>query len=432
MKIKPHFFVRFIPVLALLATVPVLGQDMIDDATGLTYTVAEDQATVTGGTVPDDGRLVIPETLGEHLVAAIGVRAFSGTDQNFNTSILSLEAPSVQTLEEKAFDYCTELKSFSLPVATSIGERAFHFCVDLATVSLPKATSIGDWAFKDCGDLESVILPEAMSIGESAFRPCIKLEVIALPKATSIGDKAFEGCRNLESVILPEVISIGESAFNSCDDLLTISLPKATSIGDRAFGDCSDLESVILPEARSIGHGTFSSCFDLKTVFLPKAQSIEPFTFFNCFKLKGIYLGSDAKISHVIAFQDTPADLTIHYHPEHKDHFTSGSWAETGKNFNEVVRPFAQPVEIAADGSDAVLRIRHADKAEGDDWTYAVEHSTNLSDREGWADAAPSSSGSATADGIVTKTRRFDGAASAAFFRVGASPTFMDLSPSQE
>ena len=400
-------------LLLLAAATIATAQEQTDSTTGLTYTIANGEATVTGitsGSLPTEGKLVIPETLGGVPVTSIGESAFAGTFSAPNTAILEIKAPSVQTVSDRAFEFCTKLKSLtneSLPKATTIANYTFENCLDLTDVFLPVATTIGTQAFWECITLNNVELPEATTIGRSAFGKCNGLTAISFPLASSIGDNAFYQCYKLVTVYLPNATFIGNYTFYHCFALTTLSLPEADSIGLISFFECSSLKSISLPKVDKIGSRAFSHCKELKHVYLGQ----RPMLLENPFD-PGVYR----------QFDNTHADLTIHHHPEYRQHFDSGNWASLKKN--EVVRPFSGPVDIASGTGTATLRIRHAaSSGSNDDWAYAVERSTDLST---WADAAPTASGSDTANNVVIKSRTFDGSASAAFYRVQATPNFMN------
>ena len=448
---RPALRFTVIPALvlagSLLAATPASAQEQTDSATGLTYTLANNEATVTGITsdrLPADGKLVIPETLGGKPVTKIGEDAFKG-----DPALKEFSASSVKRVGAYAFYDCDALTSFSLPVATTIGSYAFSYCdaltrvalpklvstefaafspcTSLISISMPEATSIGIYTFWGCTSLTSVSLPEATSIGNSVFQGCTTLPTISLPKAHTIGNDSFQGCTALQTVDLPKTHTIRDRSFQSCTSLQTVNLPKAHAIGDGSFQGCTTLPTISLPKATYLDVNTFAGCTRLKTAFLP---ALANFTnnnaarlsryFHNCTALKHVYIGGAPELPYADAFTGTHADLTIHHHPEYETHFASGNWQPLTKN--KVVRPFSEPVDIAPGSGTATLSIRHAaSSGSNDDWTYTVEQSTDLA---AWAEAAPTASDSNTADSVVTKSRTIPANAAAAFYRVQAKPNF--------
>jgi hypothetical protein len=187
----------------------------------------------------------------------------------------------------------------------------------------------------------------------------------------------------------------------------TLSLPKVELIQVAAFKNCTRLQTVFLPELKNL----YDHLRNTSKLFAQHFQ--------NCTSLKNVYLGEAPGLFNDDAFTNTHADLTIHHHPEYRDHFANGHWQPLNKN--EVIRPFSGPVGIASGTDSATLRIRHAAKTSGDDWTYTVEQSTDLA---AWAEATPSASDSNTADSVVTKSRTVPASTPAAFYRVQAKPNF--------
>ena len=88
-----------------------------------------------------------------------------------------------------------------MPSVTTIGDRAFSFCSALTSVSMPSVTTIGNWAFYACDALTSVSMPSVTTIGDYAFNFCSSLTSIDIPASvTTIGDFAFGSCSSLTSV----------------------------------------------------------------------------------------------------------------------------------------------------------------------------------------------------------------------------------------
>ena len=161
---------------------------------GFKYTVANNEATITGTTSSTATSLIIPSTLGGYTVTSIGDSAFKG---------------------------CTGLTNIKIPNSvTRIGGYAFYGCTGLTNIEIPNSvTRIGDSAFRGCTGLTNIETPNSVtSIGGAAFGGCTGLTNIEIPNSvTSIGGSAFEGCTGLTSVTIPEsVVYIGSSAFWDC------------------------------------------------------------------------------------------------------------------------------------------------------------------------------------------------------------------------
>ena len=132
-----------------------------------TYSVYQNQATITDCDTSIKGNITIPSTLGGYPVVAIS---------NY------------------AFCYCSDLTSVTIPSSvTSIKGDAFYGCSSLTTVTIPGSVAeIGDYAFCNCYALKNVTIGEGVSeIGIGAFRSCA-LTSITLPSTiTEIRQQAF-------------------------------------------------------------------------------------------------------------------------------------------------------------------------------------------------------------------------------------------------
>ena len=266
-----------------------------------TYTVSDNQATITGYS-GDGGEVVIPAELDGVAVVKVGESCFEG-----NTSVTSITIPdSVTSIEDYAFYNCTSLPSITIPDSvTSIGFGTFANCTSFTSVTIPDSvTSIGEYAFYNCTSLTSVTIPDSVtSIGERAFMDCTSLTSVTIPDSvTSIGERAFMNCTSLTSIpvntdnlnyssvdgvlfnklqtslilypagkeddsytIPDSVESIWNGAFSECSSLTSVTIPDSvTSIGVYAFHDCTSLTSITIPDSiESIGEGAFEGCTSL-------------------------------------------------------------------------------------------------------------------------------------------------------------------------
>ena len=132
-----------------------------------------------------------------------------------------------------------------MPSVTTIGDVAFGYCSALTSVDMPSVTTIGNSAFERCSALTSVEMPSVTTIGAYAFYECSSLTSISMPSVTTIGGYAFYYCNALTSVSMPSATTIGYGAFYYCFALTLIDIPASVSmIDDYAFTACSSLTSV--------------------------------------------------------------------------------------------------------------------------------------------------------------------------------------------
>ena len=155
---------------------------------------------------------------------------------------------------------------------TSIDEYAFNECSELTSVTIPNSvTSLGSDAFSGCSGLTSISIPNSLtSISTSAFSGCTGLTSITLPNSlTGIDGYSFSGCTGLTSVTIPDnVTMIAYNAFSGCTGLTSISLGDGLQyIGEYAFQNCYNLTSITIPKSLTgIGHYAFKGCGGLKMV----------------------------------------------------------------------------------------------------------------------------------------------------------------------
>ena len=127
------------------------------------------------------------------------------------------------------------LKTVNLPNCETVNERAFEYCTNLTTVSLPMCTKIWDYAFNMCKKLQSIYAPNVTFIYTNTFTSCTSLQSIYMPYLSTVYYNAFQYCENLESVYIPNCLIINDNAFEYCAKLSELNLPKVSEIGPRAF-----------------------------------------------------------------------------------------------------------------------------------------------------------------------------------------------------
>lgn len=403
----------------------------------LTYTISNNEVTITEGDESYVGELVIPGTIMGYPVTSIGTSAFSDChglrsvtipdsvtsirDSAFYNcmSLTSVTIPEgVTSIGESAFCRCPSLTSVIIPGSvTSIGSWAFYLCTSLTIETIPdRVTSIGSWAFGGCFSLSNVTIPDSVtSIGSYAFFSCDSLEKFEVSpenahfssldgiifdktlttllhypagkgddsyeipdSITSLGEGAFGGCYRLTSVTIPDrVTSIGEGAFLSCIRLTSMTIPgSVTSIGGKTFGGCSNLTNVTIPDGViSIGERAFEYCTSLTSVTIPDSvTSINFGAFSYCDRLISVTFEGNAPVMGPFIFYSTAAEFTVFFYKDATG-FTTPTWG--GEPAIAVRRIIVAEIEGSEDTVYLTIRSSIVGR------TYQFEQSVTL-DGDSW------------------------------------------------
>lgn len=230
-----------------------------------TYTVSENNATITGYTGSSTA-ISVPSNIDGYTVTGIGYRAFSGC-----TALSSLTLPgSVTEIDDYAFSGCTALNSLTLPKnVTYLGSYIIQNTA-ISSLMIPKSVLntkdtiyLDDCCpFANCESLTEVVFEDGITkIPDSICTKSSIKKVIIPDSVTEIGDYAFYNCRQLISIMMnhnnmaENTISIGFSAFKNCSRLTDVYLSEnVSSIGNYAFSGCTALSSLTLPEGVRLGY----------------------------------------------------------------------------------------------------------------------------------------------------------------------------------
>lgn len=189
-----------------------------------------------------------------------------------NSSISSIEMPSVKLIGVSAFEETNNLTSININKSLqTISASAFKNS-SVALLSFEndsQLTSIGVSAFENT-NLASVSLPDSIElVSEATFRNCTKLTNINLNKVKTIETEGFANT-GLVNVDLSKLVNIGNGAFENTNltDISSLST-KLSTIGEYAFKN-TNLMSVILPSGvQSIGKEAFGGLTNVKEIITP-------------------------------------------------------------------------------------------------------------------------------------------------------------------
>lgn len=370
-----------------------------------TYTVSNNEATITKFDKTVSGEVVIPTTLGGKPVTTIGQFVFSDrlniskvTIPNTVTNIQAnafdgckgmteIKLPSsLETIASMAFTNCQSLTSIEIPSSVkSIGNNAFYGCGKLTAVYIKSidawcsidfkneqsnplyyaknlylngtlvkdahisSSTVNSYAFYNCTSIQSVSFSNNVNfIGKYVFANCSNLgNSIEIPTTvTNLGDGAFYQCEALKRIyIYGNITSIGQETFRNCSALEFILLPPTLEeIGNYAFSGCTNLEDLTLPETLvSIGERAFQFCQKLKYLTIPDSvKTISAYAFSQCRNIIELNIGSGVEELGSSAFADvTPTKLNI------KD---IAQWCNL-KTYGNASNPLAKAQKLYLNGS---------------------------------------------------------------------------------
>ena len=284
------------------------------------------------------------------------------------SSLKSITIPyGVTEIPDSTFQGCTALEIAELPdTITKICFEAFECCTSLKTVNLSYVTTIEEMAFDGCTNLDNITLAEGLLvINDSVFRGCSSLSSIQIPSTvTEIGFHAFWNCTGLLEINIPAsvvtladapitqngvwvaaeypnyvsdsegvlyskdmtvlygapkklsshytipngVVEIKSHAFSGCKNLTGVDVPDSvTAIGSYAFS-YSGLTEVPVFQNATTEYGIFRGCTDLVSITIPDGvQEISTYTFADCTSLTTVRLPAGLQKIGMHAFQNCTA-----------------------------------------------------------------------------------------------------------------------------
>lgn len=274
-----------------MVSFPVSAADTLEDG-AFQYMVNDAGDAVLTGYTGTQTAVTVPDTLGGHVLRAVGDRVFWGRHELKHVTLpdtvttmgdrvfydcISLQSVqlsrALQTLGDWTFYNCAALTDITLPQGlTQIGTRTFSNCLSLSRIQLPPTIlAIGDFAFYFCRSLSEISLPQMLStVGAYAFADCTSLRKMVFPKSVQqIAPYTCYACSALEQVAFGDVVSIGAFAFSGTG-LTNITLPDTlTMIGDNAFYQSALTEIALPPHVTSVGQEAFAACAALCEVQIP-------------------------------------------------------------------------------------------------------------------------------------------------------------------
>jgi len=253
---------------------------VVVQAEDYTYTTDNGAITITKYIGPG-GDVVIPSTIDEIPVAAIGYGAFWSC-----TNVTRIAIPeSVTTISDGVFTGCDRLAAIAVdpenPAYRSLEGVLFN--KSQTTLIRCPQTKAGDYtvpssvtridhaAFASCSSLSSVALPDTVTtIAPDAFYRCTSLTGIVIPRGVNrIASWTFADDWSLTNLtILGSITNVGNWAFYH-SGLSSLDLPDSVvSIDHHAFYSCGLLTSAIVGSGvTAIGDSAFAAAGNLTAVY---------------------------------------------------------------------------------------------------------------------------------------------------------------------
>ncbi len=280
-------------------------------AEGYSWLLLRDGTIVITGYNGEAVELLIPESIGGHVVTEIGPNAFLSMDK-----IKTAEIPNtIRSIGEEAFLWCSNLTEIYVPASVKfVGSNAFWSCGNVTKAEI-YAEEIDFNAFGALSNLKTLIIGEGVRvIGEGAFTQAYALTEISVPSTVEfIGKGAFEYANALKKITLPFVGESREAeTFRAVFGYVfgcTETSSYASGI-EQYYGRNdnnqykyfyyripSNLEEVVITDDKTIATEAFKNCSMLKKVSLSADMETLPKLFPGCSNLEEVAIsGSIRKI----------------------------------------------------------------------------------------------------------------------------------------
>lgn len=215
-------------------------------------------------------------------LTTIGDNAFKGT------SIVSIEAPAVVTLEGNPFDSrAGEMTHLLLPALdwNTVGQMTQFLAVSnnskIVAIDLTGTLNLGGNSLIKLNSkpaLTTVTLGEGANVGSAAFMKAgynestsasHAVKFVNLNKVASVGESAFEGVQfHTDNInVNMSVAEIGKNAFKGTN-ITTFDFEDVTTIGEGAFQNATALNNVMVMSVATIEANTFADCTNMNSIVL--------------------------------------------------------------------------------------------------------------------------------------------------------------------
>ena len=278
-------------------------------------------------------------------VKTIGISAFSGT----NIETLDLTPTNIETIDESAFENCTNLRFVKLPAveAINIERYAFNNCVNLREIwnlsnltIMPGYHSYGELAFYVVNIYDDIDAQSTLNIVENdnitfeyvidssdnywltryentqitntiEFPANINGHSYSLANGPIIGTDLTEK-DNLTLVLSQNTLNIGDRNFYNLPQIVGINnYEQLKRIGEYAFFNTNIATNLDLSNIEYIGEYAFYGNKFESISLSNKLTRIEIFTFYDCSNLTSVNLQEGIKTIGASAFSNTKLESII-------------------------------------------------------------------------------------------------------------------------
>ena len=228
------------------------------------------------------GEIKIPETVNHegktYKVKSIGYSAFYGCNKIITITIPS----SVTSIEDYAFNHCTDLSSITVEAETppSVGNSSFKDVNKYIDVYLPNCTTADAYrAANGWKEFMFFRLPKPCKIGGIYYILARGAAAVADNPDGYTGEIEIPETVNYEGKTY-SVTGIGYNAFKNCSGLTSVTIPNSVkSIEEGAFSDCSGLTSITVEAETppSVGYQCFNNVNKSIPIYLPNCTTADAY-----------------------------------------------------------------------------------------------------------------------------------------------------------
>lgn len=153
-----------------------------------------------------------------------------------NTSVRSINFPSLRFASTETFSYNTEITDISIPLMSTLVPGMFSGCSSLTNIYAPEAFQMVAEPFSGNTSLKEIHLPKLNSIVNMNQLYIPNIEFADFPGLVDLPASFFMNLPKLHTVVLTRLETVRATSFAFTPMLKDINLPSVTNIENSAFG----------------------------------------------------------------------------------------------------------------------------------------------------------------------------------------------------